>query len=438
MFDGYSAIDFIVVIALCASSAFLSNIGAAVFHDGIRPVIPEFIEGRMKRPELASIAFGLSVGFIASVGIAFTISTKLLNPWLLFLSTDILGIIAPKKWLAPIFGGIWGALCLSSLGMINTALTSLPVDMITGLGALGDPVIAGFSLFPLIAIFRQFGAKKGIISTVVTLLVRQIVVITIPNMTDVLQMLTGIVILIGLAIFTDVKAKKEQKETGVVEESENIFTQRINRIKKNLPFLMITGGLIAVACNIGVFAGSEVSIYTLADAYKSVDPSTTSELVNQAALAETMRSLGFIPLIATTAITTGVYGVAGLCFVYPIGYLMPNPILALIAGAAVIFIEVMVLGLIGKGFEKLPSIKDASDSIRSSMITAMEFALLIGSVNASIQMGGTTGFFICAMVYFINELTGTKIMKMAIGPVGAIVTGILLNLLHIVGLFPLL
>lgn len=436
MFDGYSTLDFVIVIALCASSAFLSNIGAAVFHDGIRPVIPEYIEGRMKRPELASVAFGLSVGFIASLGIAFTISTKLLNPWLLFLSTDILGIVAPKKWIAAVLGGIWGVLCLSSLGMINTALTSLPVDMITGLGALGDPVIAGFSLFPLIAIFRQFGAKKGIISTVVALFVRQLVSITIPNMVDVLQMLTGILILIGLAIYTDIRTKKENKETGGIKESENIFTQRIKRIKKNLPYLMAVGGLIAVACNIGVFAGSEVSIYTLADAYKSTNAEVTSNFMNQAAFAETMRSLGFIPLIATTAITTGVYGVAGLCFVYPIGYLMPNPIVAFIAGAAMIFMEVMVLGWIGKGFEKLPSIKDASDSIRSSMITAMEFSLLIGSVNASIKMGGTTGLFICAMVYFINELTGTKIMKMAIGPVGAIITGILLNILHVVGLFP--
>ena len=98
----------IVIAILCGFTAYLSHMGMAVFHDGIRPIIPEFLEGRMKRPELASIAFGLSVGFIASVGLAFTVSTGLLNPWLLFLTTDILGIMAPKKWIAAIFGAAWG------------------------------------------------------------------------------------------------------------------------------------------------------------------------------------------------------------------------------------------------------------------------------------------------------------------------------------------
>ena len=71
------------------------------------------------------------------------------------------------------------------------------------------------------------------------------------------------------------------------------------------------------------------------------------------------------------------------------------------------------------------------------MITVMEFALLIGSINAVTAMGGYTGFFIGAMLYFINEVTGRRVMKMAIGPVAAIVTGLLLNLLHLAGLFNL-
>ena len=79
-----NVVNVIVVMLVCAMSAFLSHMGMAVFHDGIRPVIPEYIEGRMHRTEMASIAFGLSVGFIASVGIGNALVTNLLNPWLLF------------------------------------------------------------------------------------------------------------------------------------------------------------------------------------------------------------------------------------------------------------------------------------------------------------------------------------------------------------------
>lgn len=147
-----SIMNVIIVMLVCAMSAFLSHMGMAVFHDGIRPVIPEYIEGRMHRSEMASIAFGLSVGFIASVGIGNALVTNLLNPWLLFLATDIIGIASPKKWLAPILGALWGLLCLTGIGGINAALTGLPVDLIGGMGDVGNYVVTGFALFPIIAI----------------------------------------------------------------------------------------------------------------------------------------------------------------------------------------------------------------------------------------------------------------------------------------------
>lgn len=426
-----NVLNLVMVTVLCAFTATLSHFGMAVFHDGLRPVIPEYLEGRMKRPELASIAFGLSVGFIASVGIAHTLATSILNPWLLFLTTDILGVLAPKKWVAPILGGIWGALCVTSLGLINTLLTALPVDLIGAMGTLSDPVVAGFSLFPLVAIFMQFGWKKGTVATGITLIVRQLVVTFTTIYPESVQVFVGVVLLIAFAVVNDIKNKVPTSNEA------NVFSERTGRIRKNVIWLMIGGALIAVACNLGVFAGSDVSIYMLADAQKATDPAVAAGLVQQASIAEFLRGLGFIPLIATTAITTGVYGIAGLTFIYPIGYLMPNPIFAALGGAAVILVEVLLLGYIGKLLGRFPSIRAASDNIRSAMTTVMEFALLIGSINAVITMGGYTGFFIGAMIYFINEMTGRRIMKMAIGPVAAIATGILLNVLHVIGLFPI-
>lgn len=421
----------IVISGLCALTAFISHMGMAVFHDGVRPIIPEYIEGRMKRSELASIAFGLSVGFIASVGIAHTITTGILNPWLLFLPTDILGIIAPKKWLAPVFGAAWGALIATSLGVVNTLLTSLPVDFIGAMGQLSDPVVSGFALFPIVAIFFQFGKKKGIISLVITLIIRQLVAVNTTIYPESIQMFVGIVLLIGFAIAND-------KNKNINNEAvDNVFAERITRIKKNVVWLSLGGAVIAIACNLHFFAGSEVSIYTIAEALKATDASVTDTLIKQAAFAEFIRGLSFIPLIATTAIATGVYGVAGLTFIYPIAYLSPNWIVAGILGALMIIVEVYALGLIGKQLEKYPSIRDASDNIRSAMTTVMEFSLLIGSIMAVLKMGGTTGFFIGASIYFANEAMGRPIMKLAIGPTAAIVTGVLLNILYFVGLFVL-
>ena len=62
----------------------------------------------MNRREAGSIAFGLSIGFVASVGISFTLKTGLLNAWLLFLPTDILGVLAANSLLAFWYGGYLG------------------------------------------------------------------------------------------------------------------------------------------------------------------------------------------------------------------------------------------------------------------------------------------------------------------------------------------
>ena len=102
------------------------------------------------------------------------------------------------------------------------------------------------------------------------------------------------------------------------------------------------------------------------------------------------------------------------------------------------------MGFIGKFLGKFPSMRDASDNIRSSMNACVEFALIIGSVAACCTMGAATtagaagGFVIGACIYLINEITGRKIMRMAIGPVAAIATGIILNLTYLIVLTPLI
>lgn len=423
-------IQLLVIPALTALTAYLSHTAMAVFHDGIRPILPELVEGRMKRPEAASIAFGLSVGFIASVGIAFTLSTGLLNPWLLFLPTDILGVMATRKRWAILFGAAWGALVVTSLAAVNTALTALPVDFIGALGELSAPVVSGFALFPLVAIFYQFGWKKGMAATVLTFLTRLLVVKYTAIYPESIEIFVGMILLIAFAIYHDLNNATED-----VVESDSIFEERTKRIQKNLPLLAAVGALVAIACNLHIFAGSEVSIYTLAKAYGASDPATTATLIQQAAIGDFMRGLGFVPLIATTALATGVYGVVGLTFIYPIGYLAPNWIVAGIGGAVVITLEVLLLRGIGKQLQKFPSIRDASDNIRSAITSVMEFSLLIGSIFAVIKMGGYSGFFVGAMVYMANDSMGKPIINLAIGPVAAIITGILLNVAYYLQLF---
>ena len=264
-----TAINVIVVAALCAMTAFVANVGVAVFNDGVRPFVPEFLEGRMPRGEYALAVFGMCVGFIASVGIGNALTTNLLNPWLLFLATDIIGAACPKKWLAAVVGGAWGVLCLVGVGGINAVLTFLPVDLIGALGQLGTYIVTGFALFPILAIIMQFGWQRGVITAVLALVFR----VLGPTWTfgpskasisaDAWTLLVGVVMLVVFAVARDLSNKDRAKDESL---SDNVFSERVARIRKNVPFLMVIGALIAVICNLHIFAGSTVSMFNLSDA----------------------------------------------------------------------------------------------------------------------------------------------------------------------------
>ncbi len=426
-----------LVALLCGMTALIANMSAAVFHDGIRPILPQVFEGNMSRRDAGSVAFGLSIGFVASVGISFTLSTGLLNPWLLFLPTDILGVMIGSRILAALAGATWGILVVTSLTAVNTVLTGLPIDALGALGELGTPVMSAFALFPLLAIFYQFGWRAGAVTAVVILLSRLLVIKYTGIYPESIQIFIGMLMLIIIAIRKDLADKKAGISPPDMSGLHGIFDERTKRIVKHLPFLAITGALIAAVSNAGIFAGSEVSIYSLAEAYKLTDVAEQDAALKQVALSEFMRGLGFIPLIATTALATGVYGVVGMTFVFVVGYLAPNIPVAAVLGAITICLEVFLLRSVGRVLEHFPSIRNASDNIRNSMNTLMEFALLIGGVLAVMKMGSTTGFTIFAILYFLNEVLGRPVLKIAAPAVAAILTGIVLNVLFVLGLFSL-
>jgi hypothetical protein len=142
--------------------------------------------------------------------------------------------------------------------------------------------------------------------------------------------------------------------------------------------------------------------------------------------------------------------VVGLTFVYPVGYwLAPTlfgesffgHVMAFVLGALMILIEVSALRLVGKGLEKYPSIREASDNIRTAMNNVLEIALLIGSAMAVLNMNpaGVQGqnwlaFALFASLYMINETLGRPIIRLASAPLAAIITGILVNVFYLLHL----
>lgn len=427
----FSLAQQLTVIALCALTAFIAHMALAVFNDGVRPFLLDFIQGRTTRSATTAVSFGLSAGFIFGLGAPMALSTGVLNPWLLFLPTDILGMLSPKKWLAPVLGGAWGAVVVFGLNGANNIAHDLPVDFLTAMQQMSTPILFLFTLFPVLAITKQFGRKWGGVAGVLEL---ALVVMTMklwPNMfAGALAMAVGVLMLIGLAVSKDLRQRRADRAAGVVEEvggddpMASLFSASATRLRKYLPLFMLLGAGVCVLAQMHVFGGGEATSFLIAKGQYA-----------EAAQVDFYRVFGFIPLIATTALASGAYGIAGFTLVYPIGYLMPNPFLAAVVGALVFAVEVLALSWIGKVLGRLPSVRDSSEHLRSAIGDTLQLAILFGSLMAANAMGGGLGILVVGGLYLLNEAMGRPVVRMAAAPATVIVGGIVLNILYWLDLF---
>lgn len=439
----------IFAILACACAAFLSHMALAVFNDGVRPFLLDFHRGELGRAQMTAIAFGLSAGFIFGLGVPIAFSSGVLNPWLLFLPTDILGLFAPKKWLAPLLGAIWGAIVVFGLSAATTAVHSLPVDFLTAMQQMANPILYLFAFFPAVAISMQFGRLRGSAAFIVSLLVLLADMKWLPAVSPAaLALAAGMIMLLIIAILEETRTARETRrerataaaattvateapateaeveEGQIDEEIMSLFAANAARLRKNVLFFVVMGVLLAVLVNTHMFGGGEATSYIIAKGQYA-----------SAAQIDFYRALGFIPLIVTTAVASGAYQIVGFTLIYPVAYLLPNPILAGIAGGLLFGVEVLVLSYITKGLGTLRVIRDASDSLRNAINLTLEVAILFGSLAAGNAMAAGVGIAIVGGIYALNEAMGRPIVRMAAAPVAVILAGIILNILAYVHLF---
>lgn len=423
--------QYLVIALLGALSAILVNQGIAVFNDGFRAIVPEFLEGRMNRKALAATSFAISFWLVIGFGIPVSIAASIILVHSILLGTDIIGTFCPsgKKGivLSGVVGAIYGIGIVYGLQFVVDLFAKLPVNFLEPLKMVGTPITVAFAVFPALVVAYQFGYKKGLITGIIALLVRQITVMygtfkigenTIKLDQEGMALLAGMIIMIAFAM----KEKPDENATKV--DLTAIFAERVKRIKKNLPILAVMGGLISAATSLCLLAGDPISLNLLAEG-KNVE----------AAMTAFARGIGFIPLVATTAISTGVYAPAGMTFVFVVGLLISNPLIAFIAGAAVMAIEILLLDVLAKLMDKFPGVRKCGDNIRTAMSKVLEVALLVGGMMAAQAMAPGFGLFMVVGLYVLNKTSKKPIVDMAVGPVGAIGVGILINILYLIGLY---
>jgi hypothetical protein len=210
--------------------------------------------------------------------------------------------------------------------------------------------------------------------------------------------------MIALMIFA-IRLSNKNRGTANAEESNlALFSDKADRIKRNLLPLLIMGALISTGASLHFIGGSPMDVTFLSKGQ-----------VSEAVMIAFIKVIGYIPLVVTTALVSGVWATGGICdWLFGLGYLV-NPIAAQV-------------------LDKYPEIRKSGDHIRTAMTQILEVALLVGGMMAANAMAPTFGFFLVAGLYIINIISGTRVVKMAVAPVAAILVGVLVNVFALLGL----
>lgn len=423
--------NYVVIMAIGALASLLANRGIAVFNDGFRPVVPQYFEGKISRKELAATSFAISFGLVVGFGIPTSIAASIILIHSILLTTDIIGTFFKDDTVglvgSLIVGALYGLGILVGLEFIVDLFAKLPYNFLGALGQVSAPVVASFAIFPAITVANQHGFKKGaligVISVIVWFLVKKFGTFAIGE-ANVSLNAEGIAMLVGTIMM--IIYATSVKSTGTSNQDlTNVFSDKVAKIQSNWWLLALMGGLVSLGTSQLIIAGDPTSLALLSE-----------QQYTNAAMAAFARAIGFIPLVFTTAIVTGVYGPVGSTFVFAAGILLHGqPIFAFAAGAVIMVVEILLINTFAKGMDKFPGVRDMGEHIRTSMSRVLELALLVGGVTAANSMAANIGSLFVIGFYLLNKKSKKPIVDLAVGPVAAILFGILLNVLMLLGVW---
>ena len=432
-------LKYIVVIAIGALASMLANRGIAVFNDGFRAIVPQYYDGQISRKELGAMSFAISFGLVIGFGLPTSIAATIILIHCLLLTTDIIGTWCPdsKTGLiaSGVIGGVYGLLLLVGLEFIVKVFGMLPYNFLNDLGSVSVYMTIAFAIFPAVAVAYQHGFGKGAITAVITViawfLFKKFGTFNIDATHKFTLNADGMAMLVGVIMML-IFAAQIKGEGASNAALTKVFSAKLERIRKNWFLLAIMGGLLAAGTSLSIVAGDPASLAALGNGQNV-----------EGGMIALARAIGFVPLVFTTSIVTGVYAPAGCTFVFVVGmFLFGNPLVALLVGAGVMIVELLLINVFANVMDKMPGVKDMGEHIRTSMNKVIEITLMVGAVvgaektAAAVGLSGIGAMFVIGCV-LLNRRSKKPIVEMAIGPVACILFGLLANVLLLIGLVSL-
>lgn len=427
-------LNVLVMAALCAVTTIMSNKNIAVFNDALRPITLEYKEKRVNRSALGTTALAFGIGYIVGF-IPQSIASSVIIIHVVLLGTDILGCYLPDKGkksvvIAGIAGAMYGVVMGIGLDSIQAIFNLLPYNFLGDLGQVSSIVLIAFAIFPALVVALQYGWKKGLIAAsfvvLTQILVTQFGTISLSGGNAIVINANAMALMVGMIFMIYFAMTDSREKNNTQAQLASLFAARVQEIKKHWYLFALSGALLALAASLVLVTESALSA-----------PLYQEGQFSSAALTELSRVIGFIPLVVTTGIATGTYSPAGIKMVFVIGSIgasMGNPILAFVIGGVWMVIEVMLLTKFSVFLDKFPGMRDAGDQIRTAITKVLEIALFVGGVIAASAIAPSWGALFVVGLYVLNSTFKKKIVDLAIGPIGALLVGIISNILVLLGL----
>jgi hypothetical protein len=434
--------------ALGGLSAALANRGLSVFHDGLRPTMASYRSGELPKQEVSRTSFNLAWGFFWSFGIPFSLGFVVPLVYMIFMLSDWIGVSAPADhstwWYrrrksvrgvaqALAVGGVYGAASALSLYLIAKGMHHLPVEMATVTPKLSEPALGAFFLFAVLTSAYHFGVRHtwpGAGAASLAWFVTKGLEISQPAAwafgAAFLVLMAQLVIQIrSRTVGEDPRlaawALDDDEDADDGEEQHDFFTERVQRIKSGIIPIVALSALMGAAYNWGFMTKDPIAgeLYALGLAVPSF-------------LVMVAWAFAFLPMKLTTAAVTGCMA-TGTFIDAGLAVLMPKPIVAAIVVGALRVGEVWAIVPLVRMIERFPSIREVADVMRTAIFHVMEVAFLIGGGLAAALWAGQYGIAVVVGAWWVNQRANSPVMPMAIGALGALIAGVLANVLHLFG-----
>lgn len=423
-----SWIPVVTAAAAGALGAWLANRGIAIYHDGLRAMLPEMVAGRLPPRQLAATAFKLSIGLLVGFALPVSLVSGFLLVHTVWLGADLIGIWFASmavsgntpSWKARLdqvgvvgAGTLYGAVLMLGLQGFNHLAGRVPIPLNTARLILSQPVVFSFAAFPAIGMAYQYGLRTGALAFAGILLTRLAADWLGLPQPDVWALAFGL-----LLVTVSAWRERPHNQPG----NASLFTGQFERLRRRLPLIAGLGALYGLAAQELALVEGPQALFALSSGSRT------------AALAISLaRALAFTPIKGMSVLTSGVFVTDGLGFAWTAGLAAAQVWSAALLGGLAMALEILAIGTLGRLLQRAPGLVKAAGSMRTAMTRLLEATLLVGGMMAAENLAPGYGFLCTAGFFLLNEATGAPLLRMAVGPVAVLLVWVGANALALIG-----